>query len=227
MEDDFARWMPSSVRLHTNRLYRPAEPPKHTEERLQAYGDHVEETARLIAIAPVDVIAFGCTSGSFLHGLGYDLEISKRIEAASGGVKAVVTARAAVDALNELGVRKVAAASPYTEGVNARLQKYLTEAGFEVVNSDHVDGEERGGIDDLAPEVAFSLGKRVYQSEAEAIFISCTAFRAAEVIDELEEAVGKPVVTANQATFWACMRVLGITDSIPGAGILLRERMVA
>jgi len=227
MEDDFTRWMPDSVRLHTNRLYSLPERPATMAEGLQAMGDHVEESARILANAPVDVIAFGCTSGSFLQGLGYDQKIIKRIETASGGVKAVATSRTVIDALNELGVKKIAASSPYPEEINERLRKFLADAGFEVVSFDHVEGHKLGGIDTLEPEVAYDLGKRVDRPEAEAIFISCTAFRAAEVIDDLERETGKPVVTSNQATFWACMRVLGVQESIPGAGKLLRERVAA
>ncbi len=227
MEDDFTRWMPDSVRLHTNRLYRPPEEPESFAKRLQVMGDHIEESARILAIAPVDVITFGCTSGSFLHGLGYDLEIIRRIGAASGGINAVATSRAVVDALHGLGVRKIAAASPYPEGINVRLRKFLADAGFEVVNFGSVDGEKLGGIDGLQPIAAYDLGKRVDRPEAEAIFISCTAFRAAEVIDELEKSTGKPVVTSNQATFWASLCVLGVEESIPGAGRLLREHVTA
>ena len=227
MEDDFTRWMPDSVRMHVNRLYSSPERSGSFAEGLQAMGDRVEETARIISNVPLDVIAFGCTSGSFLNGLGYDLDIIRRIEGASGGVKTVATARAVIDALKELGVKKIAASSPYPEDINKRLRQFLADAGFEVVSFDNVEASQMGGIDSLQPEVAYELGKSVDRPEAEAIFISCTAFRAAEVVDDLEKATGKPVVTSNQATFWACMRALEVAESIPGAGKLLKERVPA
>ena len=226
MEDDFTRWMPESVRMHVNRLYSAPDRGSFAEG-LQAMGDRVEETARIISNVPLDVIAFGCTSGSFLNGLGYDLDIIRRIEGASGGVKTVATARAVIDALKALGVKKLAASSPYPEDINKRLRQFLVDAGFELVSFDNVEASDRGGIDALQPEVALELGKSVNRPEADAIFISCTAFRAAEVIDELEKETGKPVVTSNQATFWACMRALEVEESIPGAGKLLKEHVPA
>ncbi len=227
MEDDFAGWMPRSVAMNTMRMYHPPEQPATMAERLQIMDDHVGESARLLAMVRPDVIAFGCTSGSFLHGLGWDQKIVEEIQAASGGIPTVATARCVVDALNELGVKKVAAASPYPPEINERLKKFLADAGFEVVSFDYEDGRKVGDVDIFDPEVVFELGKRVDRPEAEAIFISCTNLRAAAIIDRLEKETGKPVVTSNQATFWACLRELGINEPIPGAGRLLRERVPA
>ena len=227
MEEDFAGWMPKGVVLHTMRMYRPPEQPASMAEGLQTMDDHVDESARLLALARPDVIAFGCTSGSFLHGLGWDQQIVKRIEAASGGTKTIATARTVIDALNELGAKKIGACSPYPEDINVRLRKFLADAGFEVVSFDYVDGYSLGGIDNLEPEVAYDLGKRVDRPEAEAVFISCTAFRVAPIIERLEQEIGKPVVASNQATFWACLRALDVKESILGAGQLLRERIAA
>ena len=55
----------------------------------------------------------------------------------------------------------------------------------------------------------------------EAVFISCTNFRAIEMIERLELETGKPVVTSNQAAVWHALRRLGIKDKIPGYGRLL------
>ena len=80
IEVDFARWIPASVKLHVNRLY--FETPSNSKvsdgllTRLQEMGDYVEEPAQLLATALVDVIAFGCTWGSFLNCPGYDHEIA-------------------------------------------------------------------------------------------------------------------------------------------------------
>lgn len=42
-------------------------------------------------------------------------------------------------------------------------------------------------------------------ADAEAIFVSCTNLRTYDVIDPLEQLLGKPVLTANQLTIWACL----------------------
>jgi maleate isomerase len=44
------------------------------------------------------------------------------------------------------------------------------------------------------------------------------------VIEQLEQDLGKPVITSNQATAWQLMRLLGIDDPIEGYGELLRRK---
>jgi arylmalonate decarboxylase len=232
IEDDFARWMPDTVKLQVNRLY-PGSPnnpnnPQGLLTGLQEMGDRVEGPARWLGTAMVDVIAFGCTGGSFLNGPGYDREIIEKISAAAGGVKTVVAAGAVVDALNELGARRIAVCTPYPEELNERLRSFYTAAGFDIVSFAYEgDGILQGSAAE-AREAALRLALGVDRPEVEAIFISCTAFEGAgEAIDLIEELTGKPVVTSNQATFWACLRSLGISEPIRGSGRLMSERIAA
>lgn len=228
IEDDFARWMPDSLQLHVNRLFTgsPSNPksPEGLLVGLQEMGDAVEEPARWLGTAEVDVIAFGCTGGSFLNGPGYDKEITKRISAAAGGVRAVAAAGAVADALNELGVRRIAVCTPYPEELNQRLRTFYTTAGFDIVNFAYEDDGILQGTAAEARETALRMAVGVDTPQAEAILISCTAFEGAgESIELIEEITGKPVVTSNQATFWACLRALGVSEHIPGAGRLMAE----
>ena len=94
--------------------------------------------------------------------------------------------------------------------------EFYAHAGFDILKFAAVDKNRVNSIHDAPPEVALELALSVDTPESEAIFISCTAFNgASEVIEELEQKTGKPVVTSNQATFWWCMREMSITDAIP------------
>jgi maleate isomerase len=75
----------------------------------------------------------------------------------------------------------------------------------------------------LAPEVWVDLARRNKDSRADAYLVSCTAVRSAEVIEELERELGRPVVTSNQAITWHCLRTAGIVDKVRGFGALLWE----
>jgi maleate isomerase len=46
--------------------------------------------------------------------------------------------------------------------------------------------------------------------------------RATETVEEIENALGKPVVTSNQAMFWQALRTAGCDLPVPGYGRLLR-----
>lgn len=237
IESDFIRWLPDSVDLLSNIMYWSPEQGRTMRQSLMDIGDHVEETVRVLTLKPVDVVAFGCTGGSFLEGMGYDRQIASRIEAVSGGAPAVVTATAVAAALGSLGVKRIAACTPYEgdlEFLNETLREFYTDAGFEIVSfatdrrglGEAADGRGHGEVDDRTPprQVAVELARRADHPSAEAVFMSCTGFvAAADAIDEIEAELGKPVVTSNQATFWYCMQKLGVGESIATAGRLLRQ----
>ena len=78
-------------------------------------------------------------------------------------------------------------------------------------------------IGQIPVESAYRLARFVDRPDADAIFLSCTNLATLGVIEAIEQELGKPVVTSNQATFWACLRVLGIGLPISGYGRLLSE----
>ncbi len=59
--------------------------------------------------------------------------------------------------------------------------------------------------------------------DADAIFVSCGGIRSLDVVEEIEEAAGKPVITSNQAMMWSCLRRAGIEDRLTGFGRIFQE----
>ncbi|MBW2022525.1 MAG: aspartate/glutamate racemase family protein [Deltaproteobacteria bacterium] len=198
-----------------------------TIEGLKAMEAHVEgATKELSSEGICSIIAFCCTVGSMIGGVGYDQELIQLMERTSG-VPAVTTTTAVKAAIAALGVHRIAMATPYTAEIN-HMEKDLMEAmGYEVTEiigyHEHVSPDEFRNemIGRLEPEDTYRLGLKVNGSRNQAIFISCTNLRAIEIIEPLEQQTGKPVITSNQATMWHALRVLGIQDSIQGYGHLL------
>lgn len=183
---------------------------------------NAEKAVRELATAKVDVYAFAFTAGSFFRGAGWDEEIRDRIEQI-GHAPCVVTSTAAIDALNAYGIKKVAIVSPYAVG-NELLRKFVLGKGIEVskmkgLNVSSATEEGRQGI-----EIFKNLVEQVLSPEAEAVFVSCTNFATIACLDQLERSCGRLIVSANQATFWAALRRIGIADKIEGSGRLLREK---
>jgi maleate cis-trans isomerase len=56
--------------------------------------------------------------------------------------------------------------------------------------------------------------------DAEAVLVPDTAMHTLAIIDELEAAIGKPVLTANQVTVWKGLQLLGPVPSLQGLGTL-------
>jgi maleate isomerase len=222
-EADFQMVVPKGVTIHGQRLWLTNDAAG--EEGMDRMNAEIESGARYLATAKVDVIVYGCTTGSFYRGPGWDQEMLDVIQQAAG-VPAVATSPSVVQALRFLGARKISVATPYPEWNNQKLRTYLEAVGFEVLN---VEGEPAAsqagnqGINDQDPEVVVDFASRVCLPEADALLCSCTAWRAVEAVDALEKRTGRPVVTSNQSTIWAALRKLGFSQSVHGFGKLLES----
>src|SRR5919109_3553171 len=210
-EADFQLVTPPEVTIHGQRLWLTND--AEGQAGMDRMNAEIESGARYLATARVDVVAYGCTTGSFYRGPGWDREMLAMISR-EAGVPAVATTPSVVEALRAFGARRLSVATPYPDWNNHRLRAYLEAQGFEVLN---VDGEPEAaasgnqGINDQSPESVVAFASRVCRPEADALLCSCTAWRSVEAVDELERRTGKPVVTSNQASIWGAFRALKLT----------------
>ena len=58
-------------------------------------------------------------------------------------------------------------------------------------------------------------------AEADGVLIAGTGFRCVGILDALEQDLRRPVVSANQASLWQCLRLSGVHTPIRGYGNLL------
>ena len=142
----------------------------------------------------------------------------------ASGCPAITTGQAITEALKYLGIKKLVLISPYVETTNEHEVHYLREAGFEVI---HELGLGLGGSDDyiaVTPERWCEIAWENRRTEADGYLLSCTNTTMIEAIEATERRLGKPVITSNQATLWACMKRLGMTQPIPSLGQLFARR---
>ena len=222
-EPEMNRMRPAGVTVHVARVLIPADISTLEAfiQMCEAGCQNAEKAVRELATAKVDAYAFAFTAGSFFRGAGWDEEISGRI-ATAGGAPCVATSTAAVEALKAYGVRKIAIVSPYAIA-NDLLGKFVEEKGIEVIR---MEGLKLSSAQEEGRQTSATfrnLVQRADVAEAEAILVACTNFPTLAALEDLEKSLGKLIITANQATFWAALRRLGIVDKIAGFGRLLRE----
>ncbi|ASA77834.1 aspartate/glutamate racemase family protein [Thermococcus sp. 5-4] len=218
MEMELHEALPDGVSLHTARV-----PLRNvTEEELVKMNTLAVEAARLLRDASVEMILYGCTSGSFIGGKDYEKELESQIEE-EVNVPVVSTSTAVVEALKMLDARDVLVITPYTDEINAREREFLEANEFNVLDIRGLGIEDNTKIGKLEPYEAYRLAKASFMDEADAIFISCTNLRTFEIIEPLEEDLGIPVVTSNQASLWLALREMDIMERIPWLGRLFTE----
>jgi len=192
-----------------------------TAENLLAMVNDLEDVAsRFVFDGDLNVVCFACTSASALIG-------EERVKAAlsRGAPTAIPTSliSGVINALRTLDARRVVVATPYLDEVNTLEARYLLDQGFEILDFQGMNILTDTDIRRVAPEFIKKYARNIDRPEAEAIFISCGGLRSLEIVDELEQEVGKPVVASNQAMFWNALRLAGIEDKIEGYGRLFRE----
>ncbi len=221
-EPEFHVLCPAGVSVHVTRISLP----RVDVGELTALGDSgdkksLAEAVSLLAEAPLQTILFACTAGSFVGGPAYDQELLQEMARYSRGIPVTTTTTASVAGLRALHAERIVIVAPYLREVTQRAVDYFSNAGFEVVNWSTMGIEDDVEIGNVPLERVVEAVESSDRSEADAVFISCTNLRTIGVLEELEARLRKPVVSANQASFWHALRLSGLDDAVPGYGRLL------
>ncbi len=221
-ESEWARMLPAGVTLHVTRM--PLHADTTSEPGRAALHADIRLAAGLLAQAGPDVIAYGCTAGSMVSPIEALTDFIRR----ETGVAAVATAPALVLAARALGVSRVALATPYDDRLNAHEVHFLADEGIGVVSVRGL-GIGAGGAHEyvqiarIPPEQVLAHCRAADRPDAQALMVSCTDFATLDLLPRLEQALGKPVISSNLATFWAALRTAGLEDRIAGMGSLLER----
>lgn len=219
MEVDFFRLAPDGVSVHTARLKTEKELTMDVLANMEAAA---EEAAESVATAEVNVVVFGCTAGSFQKGPEWNRKFTKKLEGIAK-VPVVTTSHAAIEALKEMGLKKISVATPYPNAVNELLKSYLKSCNFDVLDLKTFDMSDQFAHTKVEPSEIYSLAKRSDTPESEGIFISCTQMRTLSIIETLEDDLKKPVITATQASMWLALRFLKVSMGKKGFGRLMER----
>ena len=212
-EADFFDMAPEGVAVHVTRLKTD---DYTTNETLARHIDHMADAAsRLQPDTKPDVVSYSCTSGSIVIG---EERIFSEIRKGAPWAIPMCLVTGVVDALRELGATRLVVGTPYLDEINTAEAEFLTDKGFDVLDIQGLNLETGIEFGQVTPEFWKEFALAIDRPEADAVFLSCGGVRSLEVVEELEQLVGKPVITSNQAQFWSCLRRAGIKDKIDGFG---------
>ncbi|WP_171173211.1 aspartate/glutamate racemase family protein [Ruegeria sp. HKCCD8929] len=214
-EDDAFAMVPKGVGVHITRLKTE---DYTTTETLRRHLDHMAEAAsRLQPDARPDVISYSCTSGSIVNG---EERVFAEIRKGAPWAQPMCLVTGVVDALRAVGAKRIVVGTPYLDEINTAEADFLAQKGFDVLDIQGLNlttGLEFGRV---TPAYWKQFALEIDRPGAGAIFLSCSGIRALDVVEEIERAAGKPVITSNQAQVWSCLRRAGIADRIEGFGQL-------
>ncbi|MET7701531.1 MULTISPECIES: maleate cis-trans isomerase family protein [unclassified Streptomyces] len=209
LDRELWRWTPDDVSLHLTRT--PFVPVEVSLDLARLVSEHetLGDAVRALTAVGPEVVAYACTSGSFVGGVAGERAMCEAMTRA-GAVPSVTTSGALLEALDELGARRIALVTPYTVSVTQSLEEYLAEAGVTVTGrtslglTRHIWKVPYRDVVDMARQAVSEV-----PGPADALFISCTNLPTYDVIPQLEAELRIPVLSANQVTMWAALRHLG------------------
>tara|TARA_B100000029_G_scaffold493262_1_gene555559 strand:- start:1356 stop:2105 length:750 start_codon:yes stop_codon:yes gene_type:complete len=204
--------------LFVNRIHN--ENPLTQENLLKMYGQIESVTEKILPGQKINTVAYGCTSGTIA--IGED-KVIKKIQLAKPNCYVTTPITSAIKAFRELNVKKIALFTPYPETVNKVILEYFNKKNINVVSFStfNIDLDE-----DIASVDKKHLLKTLIKldvNEADALFISCTALPALEILDQVEKKINKIVLSSNQTLIWDTLRSIGYKSSVKGYGKLLRN----
>ncbi|MFC1929823.1 maleate cis-trans isomerase [Chloroflexota bacterium] len=231
VEPEFYKMAPEGIAIHFARISStpplspsPEQWSKEIRSSLDAMGQDAPRVAKEFSIRrdEIKILALACTSGSFHRGIEHERDLVHNMEEASG-IPSITTSGAVVKALQELKMKRLCLISPYAPYSHERAIDFLVANGFEVIASKGL-GLQNIEHSLLPPEVSRDLALATCPGvDCDGIFSSCTAFRTVEILDEVEKEIGKPMVSANQATMWLMLKKAGVKEPISGFGTLMRH----
>jgi maleate cis-trans isomerase len=210
------RLLPATYQAHVGRLLSSGGSfsPSRDED--------IDYQARLLGTAKVELVILAQTSAS-LFADDYDDVVTKRMSTAAG-VPAITSAQAVGRAVRALKARRIAIVSPYSEPVNARAARYFKDKhGLDTLALEGFGATDAYAIGKLGPQHARDAFARIDRPEIEVFVVPGGNFPTLASIGAWERELGKPVVTTNQASFWAMLHAVGSADRLKAFGHLLAE----
>jgi len=192
-----------------------------TKENLLKMRDQIEGiTEKILPGEKINTVAYGCTSGTIAIG---EEKVKEKIQLAKPGSYVTTPITSAIKAFKLMNIKKIAVFTPYPDSVNKTIYEYFSKQSIDVMSLGTFNLDLDSDFANIDPKYLCETLIKLDTSGADALFISCTALPALEILDEVEKKINKPVFSSNQTLIWDTIRSVGYKSPIDGYGKLLRN----
>ena len=219
MESDFysiSRDLPIDVFVNRIKNYNPL-----TKENLLKMYDQLESVTKdILPNEKINTIAYGCTSGTIAIGKE---KIKEKIQIAKPGCYITTPITSAIKAINKMKIKKIAIFTPYPDSVNKTVFEYFSKEKIEVLSFSSFNLDSDAEIGKVDPNYLLEVLTKMEISDAEGLFVSCTALPVLKILDQVETKIKKTVLSSNQTLIWDSIRSVGYNSPVSGYGKLFRN----
>ena len=191
-----------------------------THENYINMADHIFETTnQILPNEKVDVVAYGCTSGTIEIG---EERIKAEIHKSKADALITTPITAAIKAFNLLNFKRIAVLTPYPKDVNIKVYEYLIKHGFEIKSFSSFNLNYDSEIAKVTPDSLVQTISSIDLTKIDCLFVSCTALKILDLIEDLEENLKTNIISSNQAIIWDSLRLSKTKNKINGFGKLFK-----
>ena len=231
-ESEFSAMVPTGVGINASRFHFPSKDDAKVEgqigippvENVAAPGP-LDDAVKLIAGAPVQVIALAFTSTSYV---GDDTQLVERLAELAGDKPVVTTGQAICAALQHLQAKRIMLVEPpwFPADLTSRARTWLEGHGFTVLKAEAAGLPT--GQNNIHPGHVYQWIRDNVTADTEAVVMTGNGFRTSGVVRALETDLRIPIMSANSALLWYVLRTLGLpTSEVTRYGRLFEEKETA
>jgi maleate isomerase len=202
-----------NVDLFVNRIH--CYNPLTNETLAKMANDITDVTKEILPGEKLDCVAYGCTSGTVAA--GYD-SIKDKINLAKPEAKVTTPITSAIKVLKKKNIKNISIFTPYTESINKSVVDYFKESDINVKALHYFNIASDIDIGKVDKNFLFGVLSNLNLDESEALFISCTALPALDLIEELEKKLNKLILSSNQTLIWEALNLVNNKEIVKGYG---------
>ena len=192
-----------------------------TKENLLKMREQIESvTEKILPGQKINTVAYGCTSGTIA--IGED-KVKEKVQLAKPDCYVTTPITSAIKAFKKMNLKKIALFTPYPESINKTILEYFNKKNINIVSFGTFNIDLDEDIASVDPKHLLETLIKLDTNDADALFVSCTALPALEILDQVEKKINKIVLSSNQTLIWDTLRSIGYKSSVEGYGKLLRN----
>jgi maleate isomerase len=227
VESDYNDLRPANVSFHTARIFINTQigSDDKAQRTLQQIRDGSEKAVHDVCTCQPDHLIMGMSSETFVGGLKGSRELTERMEKMSG-LRVSTGSEATNLALESIGAKRIAVLTPYQPSIDAQVERYFDDLGYEMVAMKSLRCPNAVAIADVTGEEilgAITELEQMATQDFDAFVQAGTNLSSWRVAEEVERRTGKPLLAINAATVWHALGELGLDARLPAAGSVFAE----
>ena len=168
--------------LFVNRIHN--ENPLTKENLLKMHDQIKPVTKKILPGQKINTVAYACTSGTIA--IGED-KVKDKVQLAKPGCYVTTPITSAIKAFTKMKAKKIALFTPYPESVNKTILEYFNKKNINIISFSTFNIDQDEDIASVDPEYLLETLIKLNISDADALFISCTALPALEILEKLKK----------------------------------------